>query len=95
VIVERTGERKEGTEAIREHLRNLLSLEPAMTILNSRAVIAGEFAQLSSHWQATAVAPDGSAVELEYHGSELARRQPDGSWRLVIDNPWGATSTSA
>lgn len=92
VIVERTGERREGTEAIREHLAGLLSMRPAMTILDSRTVIAGDLAQLSSHWQATAVAPDGSGVELEYHGSELARHQPDGSWRLVIDNPWGAAS---
>ena len=90
VIVERTGQLMEGTEAIREHLSNLLSMQPAMTILDSRTVVAGDLAQLSSHWQCAAVAPDGSHVELEYHGSELARHQPDGSWRLVIDNPWGA-----
>jgi uncharacterized protein (TIGR02246 family) len=93
VIVERTGELAQGTGAIREHLSNLLSMQPAMTILHSRTVIAGELAQLSSHWRSTAVAPDGSTVELEYHGSELARHQPDGSWRLLIDNPWGAAAS--
>jgi ketosteroid isomerase-like protein len=95
VIVERAGALREGTEAIRKHLSNLLSMQPAMTILDSRAIIAGELAQLSSHWQCTAVAPDGTPVQLEYHGSELARHQPDGSWRLVIDNPWGAAPASA
>jgi ketosteroid isomerase-like protein len=95
VIVERTGELAEGSEAIREHLSNLLAMQPAMTILDSNAVIAGELAQLSSHWRCVAATPDGSTVELEYHGSELARHQPDGSWRLVIDNPWGAAAAGA
>jgi hypothetical protein len=28
-------------------------------------------------------------VFLDFRGSEVVRQQPDGSWRLVIDNPWG------
>jgi uncharacterized protein (TIGR02246 family) len=93
VIVERTGEITRGIGAIREHLSGLLAMQPAMRILNSKTVVAGEVAQLSSHWRCEVVAPDGSTAHLEYHGSELSRRQPDGSWRLVIDNPWGAEST--
>jgi uncharacterized protein (TIGR02246 family) len=92
VIVEPTGELSEGTEAIREHLSKLLAMRPSMQILGSRTVVAGDVAQSSSHWHCDAVAPDGSPVHLEFHGSELSRRQPDGSWRLVVDNPWGAAS---
>jgi uncharacterized protein (TIGR02246 family) len=93
VIVERTGEIIQGTAAIRHHLSGLLAMRPAMRILDSKAIVVGELAQLSSHWQCTVIAPDGSAAQLEYHGSELSRRQPDGTWLLAIDNPWGAGST--
>jgi uncharacterized protein (TIGR02246 family) len=92
VIVEPTGEFSQGTDAIREHLSKLLAMQPSMRILGSRTVIAGDLAQSSSHWRCEAVAPDGSPMRLEHYGSELARRQADGSWRLVVDNPWGAAA---
>ena len=94
IVVERTGALTQGTTAIREHLERLLSLKPTMEIVASTAVVNGNLAQLSSSWRCTATAPDGSAVELEFRGSELDRRQPDGTWRIVIDNPWGADATT-
>ena len=92
IVVERTGALTQGTAAIREHLEKLLAMKPTMQIVASTAVVNGGLAQLSSWWRCTATAPDGSAIEIESHGSELDRRQPDGTWRIVIDNPWGADS---
>ena len=37
-------------------------------------------------------AEDGSPVELAGVTDELARRQPDGSWKYVIDHPFGGAS---
>ena len=95
IVVERNGALTRGTAAIREHLEKLLAMKPTMQILASTAVVNGELAQLSSWWRCTATAPDGSPIAIESHGSELDRRQPDGSWRIVIDNPWGAELVSA
>ncbi|MCA1668180.1 MAG: SgcJ/EcaC family oxidoreductase [Thermomicrobia bacterium] len=89
-VIERTGERTEGVDDIRRHLAHLLTMRPAMSIQGSRVHRKGEFALLSSHWIATAAAPDGRPVRMEFHGSELARQQRDGTWRLLLDNPWGA-----
>ena len=33
--------------------------------------------------------PDGEPVRLEASNADVLRRQTDGSWRFVIDNPWG------
>ena len=90
VIAESTGELTRGTDAIREHIFKLLALKPVMRILATRTVISGDLALSSSHWQCDATAADGTEIQLEHRGSELSRRQPDGSWRIVVDNPWGA-----
>jgi uncharacterized protein (TIGR02246 family) len=86
----RAGERREGLDAIREHLTSLLGMRPQMEIQASQAHRKDDLALLSSRWRATVTLPDGASTELSGHGSELARRQPDGTWRLVIDNPGGA-----
>jgi ketosteroid isomerase-like protein len=44
----------------------------------------------SLRWQLTATGPDGSPISMTGHSAEVARRQPDGSWRFVIDNPFVA-----
>jgi uncharacterized protein (TIGR02246 family) len=90
IVAERGGELARGTAAIRAHVEGLLAMKPEMEIVASRTIVNGELAQLSSHWRAKVTAPDGSAVQLDFGGSELARRQADGTWRLVVDNPWGA-----
>jgi uncharacterized protein (TIGR02246 family) len=89
-VIEQTGERTEGVDRIREHLEQLVALRPVMKIEASRAYRKGDLALLSSRWTATATAPDGTPVTMEFHGSEIAHRQPEGSWRLMLDNPWGA-----
>jgi ketosteroid isomerase-like protein len=33
--------------------------------------------------------PHGEAVKLAARNADVLRRQADGSWRFVIDNPWG------
>jgi uncharacterized protein (TIGR02246 family) len=90
IVIEQTGERTEGADQIRVHLEHLVALHPVMRIEASRVYRAGDLALLSSRWTATATTPNGQPVEMEFHGSELARQQPDGSWRLLLDNPWGA-----
>lgn len=90
-VIEQTGDRTEGIQGIREHLEQLLALRPVMRIEASRVYRKGDLALLSSRWTATATTPDGKQIAMEFHGSELARHQQDGSWRLMLDNPWGAS----
>lgn len=89
-VIEQSGQQAEGIDSIREHLERLVGLRSTMRIEASRAYRKGDLALLSSHWTATATAPDGTPATMDFHGSELAHRQPGGSWLLMLDNPWGA-----
>jgi ketosteroid isomerase-like protein len=35
--------------------------------------------------------PDGSPIDLAGGTAEVARRQPDGTWKYVFDHPFGAS----
>jgi ketosteroid isomerase-like protein len=53
-------------------------------------VESGDTALLCGKWQLSGNGPDGSAVEMRGNSIEVVRRQNDGSWRFVIDHPFGA-----
>lgn len=53
--------------------------------------MAGDVALLSNRWHMTLGPSDGERAGLEGTSTEVARRQPDGSWRYVIDDPASTT----
>ena len=43
----------------------------------------------TSKWVLEGTGPDGKPIKMEGQSAEVARRQPDGTWLFVIDNPFG------
>ena len=76
-----------GSDAIRERLQGLLAMAPRITPTSSRAVMAGDVALMSNGWRMSLGAGDGELAGLDGASTEVARRQPDGGWLYVIDNP--------
>jgi hypothetical protein len=46
-------------------------------------------------WSFDGTGPDGEPVRLEARNADVLRRQPDGTWRFVIDKPWGVDRAPA
>ena len=79
-----------GHAAIREVLESWLALKPKLTI-EANAVQSGDVALLRSKWTLKGTgSDDGKPVEMSGNGTEVVRRQADGSWLFIIDNPAGA-----
>lgn len=78
-----------GTAAIREVLARFLSLKPTMTLTPRVLANTGDIAMVTSKWALKGTAPDGQAVDLSGDSVEILRRQADGTWKFVIDSPWG------
>ena len=89
ILIPQPGQVVTGTEAIREALSSFLALKPKYELEFKKAFQAGDIALLFSEWTLSATDPDGNAVEMEGRTSDVVRRQPDGSWLVVIENPSG------
>ena len=80
-----------GRDAIRAALAPFLAVQPRMTGHIEKVLRAGDTALVANRWTLTGRAPDGSPVELGATSADVVRRRPDGSWGIVIDDPWGCT----
>jgi ketosteroid isomerase-like protein len=78
-----------GPAGVRESISAFIAMQGTLDLTVTRVLEAGGLALVAGVWSFTGTAPDGSAVTLKGHNADVLRRQPDGSWRFVIDNPWG------
>jgi uncharacterized protein (TIGR02246 family) len=78
-----------GTQAIREALSGFLAMNPKLTLEVKNLNQISDIALTSGNWQLTGTGPDGSPVDMKGQSVEVSRRQPDGTWLFVIDNPFG------
>lgn len=73
-----------------EHIEKLVAMRPRFTRVTTTKVFqAGDVALLCSEWEAVMTGPDGNEIPMQGRGTEVLRRQADGNWLCVIDNPWG------
>lgn len=78
-----------GTAALREAFRQFLVLNPKITIVSQDVIQSGDIALHSYTWKMAGKAPDGSPVTQSGFSVVVLRKQPDGRWLMVIDNPFG------
>jgi len=89
-LVPQPGSSVSGTQAIRQALSGFLSLSPQETFVETLGVVrAGQFALTRSHWGLKGKDPSGAPLVLEHYGVEIMRREADGTWRFLVDDPFG------
>jgi ketosteroid isomerase-like protein len=82
-VVPPEGRRVTGHAEIRAALAPIFVLRPQASIEVLGKLEAGELAL--THARVHVVAGDG--LDITGRGTVVSRRQPDGSWRIVLDNP--------
>ena len=78
-----------GLSGVRSSLAAFTSMRGRLDLDVTRVLEADDLALVVGVWSFRGTAPDGRPVTLTGHNADVLRRQPDGSWRFVIDNPWG------
>lgn len=76
-----------GRDEIRSALRQTFALDPDAEIEVIEKLEGDGLALTLARWRITGKDPDNGTVELSGRGSIVSRRQPDGSWRIVLDIP--------
>jgi uncharacterized protein (TIGR02246 family) len=84
-----------GRDAIRDALEGFVALSPTITGEIQGVVETGGVALVVNSWRLEGTGPDGSPVEMAGMSADVIRRQPDGSWRVLIDDPWGGAAPVA
>ncbi len=79
-----------GAAGVREALNGFISMQGKLDLEVTRVLEAGDLALVIGVWSFDGTGPDGEPVRLAAKNADVLRRQADGSWRFVIDNPWGA-----
>jgi ketosteroid isomerase-like protein len=80
-----------GTDAIRAELERFAALNPRITGTIERVIEADDTALVINRWRLRGTGPDGVAVEMSARSADILRRGPGAQWRILIDDPWGAT----
>jgi uncharacterized protein (TIGR02246 family) len=88
-LVPEPGQVLTGTEQVRVALQQFLALQGRIRLEPRHTVQTGDLVLLIGDWSLTGTGPDGAPVTLGGPSIEVARRQADGTWRYVIDAPFG------
>lgn len=79
-----------GLDDVREALAGFISMSPELKVNAEQTYLSGDTAMVSGNWTLKARDPDGNDIDASGRFVDVVRRQPDGSWLFVIDNPNGS-----
>ena len=83
------GSLNHGLAGVREALAGFIAMKGTLDLKVTRVLEASDLALVTTVWSFNGTGLDGEPVKLAARSADVLRRQADGSWRFVIDNPWG------
>jgi len=88
-FVSQEGEVIKGTENIRQTLQSFINMNGKIQSKVDGGIEASDIALVNTEWSFNGTGPDGKAVTITGKATDVLRRQSDGNWHILIDNPWG------
>jgi ketosteroid isomerase-like protein len=75
--------------SIRRAFQGLIDMGGKLDARAKRVLYADNLALLITEWSIKGTEPDDKPIKLNGRGTIVLRRQSDGTWLMVIENPWG------
>jgi uncharacterized protein (TIGR02246 family) len=89
VYVIKPGRVTEGPAGLRAAMQHNLSTRGRLGVRPETVVRSEDVALVHGTFTLSGQRSDGSAFERTSRFADVLRRQPDGGWRIAIDNPFG------
>ena len=83
------GQLAKSPDGIRESLRGFIDMNGKLDLKVKRVLRASDLALVTTEWSFSGTGSNGKHVDITAKSADVLRQQPDGTWRFVIDNPWG------
>ncbi len=90
VLVAQPGQIARGASQIREALGGFVALKAVLRSEAQEVIEADDVALYIARWSLSGTDPAGNPVTMGGESTDVLRRQEDGRWLIVMDNPWGS-----
>ena len=88
-FVSQEGEVVKGIVNVRQRLQSFINMNGRIESKVIGVVQTNDIALVNTDWSFNGSGPDGKAVTITGKATDVLRQQSDGTWRILIDNPWG------
>jgi ketosteroid isomerase-like protein len=82
VLVKQSGEVTQGRDGLRQELAPVAAMKTRLAFTIKQVVRSGDIALMHTEWQVSFPLP------LSVYAIAVTRRQPDGTWRWLIGDPF-------
>jgi len=88
-FVSQEGEIIKGIENIRQILQSFINMNGKIQSKVDGVIMTSDIALVNTEWSFNGNGPDGKPATITGKATDVLRRQVDGNWQILIDNPWG------
>lgn len=88
-FVSQEGEVVKGIDNVRQRLQSFINMNGRIESKVIGVVQTNDIALVNTEWSFNGSGPDGKSVTITGKATDVLRQQSDGTWRILIDNPWG------
>ena len=78
-----------GVDAISEGFRQFFAVNPKFEYFGHEVFLNGNLAMHFAPWTMTGKTPEGNEIKQSGLSVVVLRKQPNGKWLMVFDNPFG------
>ena len=89
ILVAQPGQLARGRAQLREALAGFVALRATLTSEVQQVLEVDNLALYLARWSLRGTNPGGDPLVLRGESTDILRRQADGRWLIVIDDPWG------
>jgi uncharacterized protein (TIGR02246 family) len=78
-----------GLNNIRQGLQDFFNMNGNLESKVKKVIQTSNLALVNTEWSFKGTGPDGKPVNISGRATDVLHQQSDGTWRIIIDNPWG------